>query len=95
VCHQFGEALYGFETGGTAAQPALASACTPSTDFAIWTCTLRDGLKFADGTALDANDVVTSFAVQWDAASPLHKGRTGAFDFFTGFFGGFLNQPPS
>ncbi|HYM84831.1 MAG TPA: ABC transporter substrate-binding protein, partial [Candidatus Dormibacteraeota bacterium] len=35
VCHQFGAALYGFQTAGTAAQPALASACNPNSDFTV------------------------------------------------------------
>lgn len=95
VCHQFGAALYGFETAGTAAKPDLATACTPNSDFTVWTCTLRDGVKFADGTTMDANDVVTSFAVQWDVANPLHKGRTGDFSYWGGLFGAFLNQKPS
>jgi len=42
---------------------------------------------------LDANDVVASFAAQWDAASPNHVGRTGTFEYFGAFFGAFLNAP--
>ncbi len=95
VCHNFGSALYGFQTAGTAAEPDLASKCDPNTDFTVWTCTLRDGLKFADGTPLDANDVVTSYAVQWDAANPLHKGRTSDFSYWSGLFADFLNAPKS
>ena len=44
---------------------------------------------------LDANDVVMSYYVEWDAASPLHKGRTGAFDYFSGLWGGFMNAKPA
>ena len=43
---------------------------------------------------LDANDVVDSFAVQWDAENPLHKGRDGSFTYFSSLFGGLLNPPP-
>jgi ABC-type transport system substrate-binding protein len=95
VCHQVGAALYTFQQAGTAVQPNLASACTPNSDFTTWTCTLRDGLKFADGSALTSTDVVTSFAAQWDAGSPLHKGRTGDFSYWTGLFADFLNDKPA
>ena len=52
-------------------------------------------MKFHDGADLDANDVVLSYAVQWDTQHPLHKGRTGAFEYFPGLWGGFLNPPAS
>ena len=58
------------------------------------TCTLRDGVKFHDGADLDANDVVLSYAAQWDAEHELHVGRSGAFEYFPGLWGGFLNPPP-
>jgi peptide/nickel transport system substrate-binding protein len=95
VCEQITEALYGFEVGGTAAIPMLATACTPNTDLTVWTCTLRDNVVFQDGATLDANDVVLSYAVQWDAAHPLHKGRDGSFTYFPSLWGGFLNPPPA
>ncbi len=94
VCEQMLEGLYGYEIGGTAAVPMLATECKPSTDLTQWTCTLRDGVTFHDGSTLDANDVVESFAVQWDADNPLHKGRTNIFSYFPGLFGGLLNPPP-
>ena len=49
-------------------------------------------MKFHDGSDLDANDVVMSYLVQWDAASPLHVGRDGNFTYFQADFGAFLNS---
>ena len=61
----------------------------------VWTCTLRDGVKFHDGARFDAGDVVDTFAVQWDLDHPLHIGRTGVFEYWAGFFGQYLNVPPA
>ncbi|MEO8207973.1 MAG: ABC transporter substrate-binding protein, partial [Chloroflexota bacterium] len=95
ACEQITESLYAYEVGSTGVEPALATACTANADLTVWTCTLRDGVKFHNGADLDANDVVLSYAVQWDAAHPLHIGRSGAFEYFPGLFGGFLNAPAS
>lgn len=94
VCEQMTEALYAYEIGGTAAIPALAEKCEPNAELTVWTCTLRSGVAFHDGATLDANDVVLSYASQWDADHPLHKGRDNSFTYFPGLFGGFLNPPP-
>ena len=50
-------------------------------------------MKFHDGAALDANDVVASYALSWDTKNPLHKGRATKFDYWPGLWGGFLNPP--
>ena len=93
VCEQITEALYAYEIGGTDAIPALAEECTPNDALDEWTCTLREGVTFHDGATFDANDVVVSYAVQWDAEHPLHIGRTGTFDYFSALWGGLLNPP--
>ena len=56
--------------GGTAAIPALATECKPNAELTTWTCTLRDGVTFADGATFDANDVVATYAAQWDTEEP-------------------------
>jgi hypothetical protein len=50
-------------------------------------------VTFHDGSTLDANDVVLSYAVQWDAEHELHVGRDGSFTYFGALWGGFLNAP--
>jgi peptide/nickel transport system substrate-binding protein len=95
VCEQINEALLGYEIGGTAVVPVLAESYEPNEDLTEWTFTLREGVVFHDGSTLDANDVVMSYVVQWDAANPLHVGRTGDFTYFSALFGGFLNPQPA
>jgi ABC-type transport system substrate-binding protein len=95
ACEQVFESLYAYEINGTTPVPALATECTSSNDLLTWTCTLRDGVTFHDGATFDANDVVTTYAVQWDAAHPLHVGNSGVFEYYPGLFNGFLNPPAS
>jgi len=94
VCEQIGEALLAYEIGGTATVPALAESFTSNAELTEWTFVLRPNVTFSDGSTFDANDVVKTYRVQWDAADPLHKGRTGDFTYFSALFGGFLNPPP-
>jgi ABC-type transport system substrate-binding protein len=93
VCAQLSESLYRHDLPEPSLTPALAEACVPDEDLIMWTCTLRAGVRFHDGSALDANDVVLSYAIRWDAAHPLHKGREGTFQAFVDRFGGFLHPP--
>jgi len=94
ACEQTNQSLYGYKIGSAETEPVLATECKANADSTTWTCTLRDGVKFHDGADLDANDVVVSYAAEWDTKNPLHKGRSGAFEYFPGLWGGFLNPPP-
>jgi ABC-type transport system substrate-binding protein len=91
VCGQISEGLFGFVTGGAETKPLLATACEASADLLTWTCTLRTGVKFHNGATFDATDVVDSYAAIWDCANPLHKGRTGTFEYWGYTLGAFLN----
>ncbi len=91
ICEQVNEALLSYEISGTRVMPSLARSYESNADATVWTFHLREGVTFHDGSTLDASDVVMSYVVQWDAANPLHVGRTGDFTYFSAFFGGFLN----
>lgn len=92
VCEQITEPLLAYAVGGTEVVPALAENYEASEDVLTWTFNLRDA-SFHDGSAFDANDVVMSYAVQWDAANPLHVGRDGGFEYWTYLFKAFMNPP--
>jgi peptide/nickel transport system substrate-binding protein len=94
ACEQVTQSLLAYEIGGTAVEPSLAESYEPNDDLTEWTFHLRQGVKFHDGSDLDANDVVKSLGIQWDAADPLHTGNTGGFTYWSGLFGPFLNAPP-
>lgn len=91
ACEQINEALLAYEVGGTAVVESLATDWSANDELTQWTFTLRPDVTFHDGSSFDAADVVASYAVQWDAAHPLHVGRDGNFTYFNAFFGAFLN----
>ena len=95
ACEQVVESLLAYEVGGVEVVPSLAEEYENNEELTEWTFTLREGVTFHDGSELDANDVVKSYQVQWDAADPLHVGRVGDFTYFSALFGGFLNAPPA
>jgi peptide/nickel transport system substrate-binding protein len=95
VCEQINESLLAYEVGGVEVEPSLAAELPePNDDLTEWTFQLREGVTFHDGSPFDANDVVDSYRVQWDAADPRHVGRDGTFTYFEALMGGFLNPPP-
>jgi ABC-type transport system substrate-binding protein len=91
LCEQTNESLLAYEVAGTAVQPGLAERYESNEELTEWTFYLREGVKFHDGSELDAADVIASYEAQWDAASPLHTGRDGNFTYFSAFFFAFKN----
>lgn len=87
ACEQVTESLYAYEYGGTAVEPSLATECVPNEDLTVWTCALREGVKFHDGSDFDASDVIMSWTVGLDASSPLHIGNTGVFEYWSYLWG--------
>jgi ABC-type transport system substrate-binding protein len=93
ACQQVVETLYDYELDSGDTVPELATSCEPNEDTTVWTCTLRDGVKFHDGSDLDANDVVASWAAGIDAANPIHTGNTGTFFYYEYLWDSFINPP--
>lgn len=90
ACQYVVEPLLGYDLEGGVV-PKLATGCTANDDATVWTCTLRTGVLFHDGSTLDANDVVASFALGLDASNPLHVGNTGTFDYYAYLWDNLIN----
>lgn len=93
ACQQVMETLYRYKTDSGEVEPLLATECVPNADATEFTCTLREGIKFHDGTTLDANDVVVSWTAGLDASSPYHTGNTGAFEYYAYLWDQLINVP--
>ncbi|MEZ4590588.1 MAG: ABC transporter substrate-binding protein [Chloroflexota bacterium] len=92
-CQQVVETLYDYKTDSGDTVPALATDCSSNADSTVWTCSLREGVTFHDGSHFDANDVVASWAAGIDASNPYHVGNTGAFEYYSYLWDGLMNQP--
>ena len=96
ACNQLFSKLYKFGWGSATPEPDLAEKCEANADATEWTCTLRKGVVFSNGAALDANDVVATFSAGYDYKNPLRKGNTGAYQYFKDLFGPkVINEPAS
>ncbi|MEZ4666382.1 MAG: ABC transporter substrate-binding protein [Anaerolineae bacterium] len=91
ACHQTNESLLDFAAGTTDIEPGLAESWETSEDGKVWTFHLRAGVKFHDGSDFDANDVVASWQLSGDCASPLHIGTGQGFPLWQSYFGQFVN----
>ncbi|MDT8896725.1 ABC transporter substrate-binding protein [Thermanaerothrix sp. 4228-RoL] len=84
--------LVEYEPGGTNIRPGLAEAWEANPEATEWTFYLRSGVRFVDGSTLDANDVVATLSAMWEESNPNHVGRSGRFEIFQRFFGAFIPQ---
>ncbi|WP_067178158.1 ABC transporter substrate-binding protein [Microtetraspora niveoalba] len=66
------DVLMRWDTTSGEVRPQLAKGLEPSDGYKTWTLTLRDGVKFSDGTALDAE------AVKWSLDRYVEKGADEA-----------------
>ncbi len=83
ACQQVIEPLLGYAIDSGEVEPRLATDCTSNEDTSVWTCTLRQGVTFHDGSTFDANDVVASWSAGIWEGDPLHVGNTGAFEYYS------------
>jgi len=92
VCAQIFEPLVAFKPGTTEIIPGLAERAEVSDDLRACTFYLREGVKFHDGTDLDAEAVAFNFQRWWDPDNPYHVGHTGNFIHWVYYFGGFKGE---
>lgn len=90
ACQPVVEGLLGYDLEGGVI-PKLATACEANDDATVWVCAIREGVTFSDGSDLDANDVVASWAAGIDASNPLHVGNTGAFEYYSYLWTSLMN----
>ncbi|MFQ5595219.1 MAG: ABC transporter substrate-binding protein, partial [Anaerolineae bacterium] len=91
-CQQVVEPLLGYAIDSGDVEPRLATSCVANDDSTVWTCNLREGVKFHDGSDLDAGDVVASWAAGIDVANPYHAGNTGAFEYYSYLWDGLMDS---
>jgi ABC-type transport system substrate-binding protein len=92
-CEQILEPLFVYAKDSGEVESRLAESCTGNDDATVFTCTLRKGVVFHDGSTFDANDVVFSWSVGIDASNPYHVGNTGAWEYYSYLWDSLMNLP--
>jgi peptide/nickel transport system substrate-binding protein len=65
--------LLKFDSESLSPAPSLAEGCEPNSDSTVWTCTLREGLMWSDGTPLTSGDVAFSYRFIIDNKIPQYR----------------------
>ncbi len=84
VTSQIYETLVNFAPGGSQIQPGLAQNWSASSDGLTWTFNIRSGVKFQDGTDLNAAAVLFNFQRWWDPGNAYHTGSFPNFEYLIG-----------
>jgi peptide/nickel transport system substrate-binding protein len=93
VLKQIFEGLVKTKEGSADIEPALATKWESSPDGKDWTFTLRQGVKFTDGTAFDASAVCFNFERWYNFSGALQSPDVSAY--WQDTFGGFKkNESP-
>lgn len=93
VLKQIFEGLVKTKEGSADIEPALATKWESSPDGKDWTFTLRQGVKFSDGTAFDASAVCFNFERWFNFSGALQSPDVSAY--WQDTFGGFKkNESP-
>ena len=71
------DSLVRYKAGGTEVEPGIAERWEVTPDGLQYTFHLRPGVKFQDGTALDAKAFIETIARQLDKSSPIYIYNTG------------------
>jgi peptide/nickel transport system substrate-binding protein len=88
VTGQVLEPLYQYEPGSTKPIPALAESCEPNAEATEWTCALRQGVKFHDGTDFNADAVVFNFD-RWRFTDNPYHFESQVFEYYEYMWFGF------
>ncbi|WP_043801807.1 ABC transporter substrate-binding protein [Deinococcus gobiensis] len=94
VQRQIYDTLVDFKDGTTDLMPGLATSWSSNANATSWTFKLRSGVKFHDGTPLNADAVVFNLSRWWDKAHPYgfrNQGRT--YEIVGDLLGGFKGDP--
>ena len=65
--------LLKFDNETLSPAPSLATGCEPNADSTVWTCTLRDDVKWSDGSPLTSRDVAFTYRFVIDNKVPQYR----------------------
>ena len=94
VVRQLFETLVTTAPGGTEIEPLLATAYEPSNDGKTWTFTLKEGVKFHDGTDFNAEAVCVNFD-RWYNFKGVQQSASVSYYWQTVFSGYAKNEDPA
>ncbi len=93
VTRQLEEALINFAPGSLDLEPGLALSWEPNDNSTQWTFTLREGVKFHDGTDFNAEAVVFNYERLSDPEFEYgFRDEGNTFPIFPDIFGGFVGD---